>query len=505
MDFTNLKLTRNDATVNFDWGVGTPHSSVGVDTFTVRWEGKVEPRYSQLYTFYTSTDDGVRLWVNGQLLIDKWIDQGPTEWSGQISLTAGQRYNITMEFYENGGGAVAKLSWSSASQAKEIVPQSQLYPPTSGNVADFQWLVTDQVGTPRMVLDKSGALSEVKRHDYYPFGEEIFAPQGGRTVQQGYANDNVKRKFTSYERDDETGLDFAQARYYDSELGRFITPDPLLSSAHTGSPQSWNRYSYVMNQPLNRVDPSGLYEWSEELGGSATDAELRANQCAAAQCTADEVKAGKRSQQEVTKIIGQRNQVREAIAYLQTLVNSPLLSVAERSKLQTAIKAYGAEHEKNDVYIMGFNTSTEFTTIQMLGKSFVFLGNPAGQHIMDQSLGMLHEGQHIVDYKSFLNGGADLTQFQFEVNGFVTEGIGAKAAMKSQGFYPRGGQYPANEQLWNPAWKPADIEKLRNSGAINRVASGYSDPTGQPITPTNQGSTLGDNKRLVDLRLIQSH
>jgi RHS repeat-associated protein len=502
MDFTNLKLTRNDATVNFDWGVGTPHSSVGVDTFTVRWEGKVEPRYSQLYTFYTATDDGVRLWVNGQLLIDKWIDQGPTEWSGQISLTAGQRYNITMEFYENGGGALAKLSWSSASQAKEIIPQSQLYAPTSNNVADFQWLVTDQMGTPRMVIDKSGALSDVKRHDYYPFGEEIFAPQGGRTVQQGYANDNLKQKFASYERDDETGLDFAQARYYDSELGRFITPDPLLSSGHTSSPQSWNRYSYVMNQPLNRVDPSGLYVWSEELGGGATDDQLRANQCAAKECTADEKKAGKRSEQEVTRIIGQRNQVRDAIAYLQTLVISPLLSVAERSKIEKAIAAYGAQYENNNVYIMGFNTSKEFTTIQMLGMSFVYLGNPTGEHIMDRSLGMLHEGQHIFDYKSFIHGGADLTQFQLEVNGFVTEGIGAKAAMRSQGFYPRSGQLPANEQLWSPGWQPADVETLRISGAINRVATGYNDPSGRPLGPTNQGGTFSGSEAAVKLKIF---
>ena len=56
------------------------------------------PPYSQTYTFYTLTDDGVRLWVNGQLLVDKWIDQGPTDCSGQIALTAGQRYDVLMQF-----------------------------------------------------------------------------------------------------------------------------------------------------------------------------------------------------------------------------------------------------------------------------------------------------------------------------------------------------------------------------------------------------------------------
>ena len=360
---------------------------------------------------------------------------------------------------------------------------------------DLKWIVADQLGTPRMVLDKTGSLAGVKRHDYYPFGEEIFAPQGGRTAQQGYASDGVRQKFTGYERDDETGLDFARARYYDSELGRFITPDPLLSSAYPTSPQSWNRYSYVMNQPLNAIDPSGLFVWSEELGGDLTDAELRKNQCAAAQCTADEINAGKRSKEEVDKIIGQRNQVREAIAYLKTLINSPLLNQAERSRLTNAINAYGEEGEHNGVFMMAVREDQEFKTVHFFGLSLVSLGNYKNQHIMDWSLGLLHEGQHIEDYKNFWKGGGDLTQFEYEVNGFVTEGIGAKAAMKSQGFYPRSGQLPANEHLWNPSWAAADVQSLRNAGAINRVSVNYNDPSGQRLSFSNPGPTMAENEK----------
>ena len=128
MDFTNLMVTRVDPTVDFDWGNGSPDPSIGVDTFSVRWTGQVEPLYSETYTFYTTTDDGVRLWVDNTLIVDKWIDQAPTEWSGTISLTAGIKYDIKIEYYENGGGAAAQLRWSSASQAKEIIPESQLYP-----------------------------------------------------------------------------------------------------------------------------------------------------------------------------------------------------------------------------------------------------------------------------------------------------------------------------------------------------------------------------------------
>jgi len=128
MDFTNLKVTRIDPTIDFDWGNGSPDPSIGVDTFSVRWTGHVKPLYSETYTFYTTTDDGVRLWVDNTLIVDKWVDQGPTEWSGTISLTAGTKYDIKMEYYENTGGAAAQLRWSSASQAKEIIPASQLYP-----------------------------------------------------------------------------------------------------------------------------------------------------------------------------------------------------------------------------------------------------------------------------------------------------------------------------------------------------------------------------------------
>ena len=125
--------------------------------------------------------------------------------------------------------------------------------------ADVWWLVTDQLGTPRMVVDKTGSLAGVSRHDYLPFGEELLAGTGGRATTQGYgAADNVRQKFTKYERDGETGLDYAQARYYASAQGRFSSVDPLLTSGKAEQPQSWNRYSYTINNPLKFVDPSGL-------------------------------------------------------------------------------------------------------------------------------------------------------------------------------------------------------------------------------------------------------
>lgn len=128
-------------------------------------------------------------------------------------------------------------------------------PPT---VAEIRWVVTDQLGTPRMSFDETGSLANVSRHDYLPFGEEIYAGTGGRTPAQGYTlSDNVRQKFTSKERDIETGLDFFEARYYASMHGRFTSADEPFADQSVDNPQSWNLYSYVRNNPLVMVDPTG--------------------------------------------------------------------------------------------------------------------------------------------------------------------------------------------------------------------------------------------------------
>ncbi len=141
IDFSASRLTRTDSTVNFNWGGGSPASPVGSDTFSVRWTGQVQPRYSETYTFYTTADDGIRLWVDGKQIINNFVDQAPTERSGSITLEAGKKYDIRVEYYENGGAAVAQLAWSSPSQAKQIIPQSQLYSPASAPAAPSSYRI----------------------------------------------------------------------------------------------------------------------------------------------------------------------------------------------------------------------------------------------------------------------------------------------------------------------------------------------------------------------------
>lgn len=122
----DLELFRIDPTVDFNWGAGAPDGALPANGFSTRWTGEVRPEFSETYRFFTSTDDGVRLWVNNVLVIDRWVDQSVTEWWADVPLTAGNWYPIRMEYYENGGDAVARLSWRSASQPKEIIPEARL-------------------------------------------------------------------------------------------------------------------------------------------------------------------------------------------------------------------------------------------------------------------------------------------------------------------------------------------------------------------------------------------
>ncbi|HRH40127.1 MAG TPA: RHS repeat-associated core domain-containing protein [Pyrinomonadaceae bacterium] len=110
------------------------------------------------------------------------------------------------------------------------------------------YLTEDNLGSPRVITDQSGNV--VSRHDYMAFGEEI--------ARANYGADSNRDKYTGYERDVESNLDYAQARYYNSRNGRFTSVDPLTASATVRNPQTFNRYSYGLNSPYKFTDPLGL-------------------------------------------------------------------------------------------------------------------------------------------------------------------------------------------------------------------------------------------------------
>jgi hypothetical protein len=123
----NLITNRIDPVIDFNWTNGTsPDLSNGL--YTVRWTGQVQPQFSETYFFAVASDDGCRLWVNDQLLINKWQSQGLTTWTNAIALQAGTRYDLKLEYLQAGGVAQSHLYWYSPSQSEQVIPNTCLYP-----------------------------------------------------------------------------------------------------------------------------------------------------------------------------------------------------------------------------------------------------------------------------------------------------------------------------------------------------------------------------------------
>lgn len=147
----------------------------------------------------------------------------------------------------------------------------RLCPGTSSSTstsANLKYVLTDLQGSSRAVMNNSGSGSStiVARHDYLPFGEEIWAGIGLRTTTQKYSvTDKARQRFALTERDEATGLDHTLFRKYDSFAGRFTTPDPLRGGL--ANPQSFNRYAYTQNDPVNAMDPNGLCTFNIQLVG----------------------------------------------------------------------------------------------------------------------------------------------------------------------------------------------------------------------------------------------
>lgn len=124
---STLVKTQVDPQVNFNWGIGSPGTSIGTDNFSVRWSGQVLTQEGGTYSFSTSTDDGVRLWVDGTLVVDKWTTSGT--FSANVTLAANTKVSLKMEYRELTGSASAQLKWTKpGASAPILIPKPQLFP-----------------------------------------------------------------------------------------------------------------------------------------------------------------------------------------------------------------------------------------------------------------------------------------------------------------------------------------------------------------------------------------
>ena len=132
---TSLKLQRIDPLINFDWKLESPDiANIPADNFSVRWSGKLSVPATEEYIFYLRGDDGVRLWIGNQMVIDQWVDQPITVHEFSVKLKAGEMYDIKLEHYEKSMEAAISLQWSSPTLAKQVIPSQHILPPGVMNV-----------------------------------------------------------------------------------------------------------------------------------------------------------------------------------------------------------------------------------------------------------------------------------------------------------------------------------------------------------------------------------
>ncbi len=122
-------LIRTDSKLDYNWRAIAADPKVNADQFSVRWTGKIKPQYCETYTFTTISDDGIRVWVDGKLVIDSWFKQSWTERKGSIALEAGKMVDLKVEYYDEKGDAMARLMWESQHEAKAVVPGNALFLP----------------------------------------------------------------------------------------------------------------------------------------------------------------------------------------------------------------------------------------------------------------------------------------------------------------------------------------------------------------------------------------
>ncbi len=174
-------------------------------------------------------------------------------------------------FYDGEGKRVKKVTndettifvYSSGKLVAEYSTKLSQTPSTN-------FTTTDHLGSPRVITNELGQIKS--RRDFMPFGEDLTPDTNNRTAALKYNTDEVRQKFTGYQKDTETGLDFAEARMYNNTHGRFTAVDPLMASGKSANPQTFNRYIYVGNNPIGRIDPHGTdwyflngeYRWSSD-------------------------------------------------------------------------------------------------------------------------------------------------------------------------------------------------------------------------------------------------
>ncbi|HZB43590.1 MAG TPA: glycoside hydrolase family 3 C-terminal domain-containing protein, partial [Pyrinomonadaceae bacterium] len=118
-------LTRDEEAVNFDWGMTNPAPGLPADDFSARWTGRLVPAVSGKYRLGATADDGLRVYLDGKLIVEDWTEHAPTTRTGEVTLEAGRSYDLKFEYFEGRIGAVAKLVWQPPAQQAAGSPYAE--------------------------------------------------------------------------------------------------------------------------------------------------------------------------------------------------------------------------------------------------------------------------------------------------------------------------------------------------------------------------------------------
>ena len=339
----------------------------------------------------------------------------------------------------------------------------------TGSNAKTVYTTNDHLGSPRINTDGTGQV--VSRHDYHPFGEEI--------ARTGYGSDTIRKQFTGYERDKESNLDYAQARMYVDNIGRFTTPDPLLTSGRPSVAQTWNRYTYVLNNPLIYVDPNGLYE------------------CVATKDQCSAISAELTRLRELADKMDKKSKDYKKLDRALNTYGCDAAVCGEKGKNGLTV-AVGNTGDGSDAWAGTSGAQGEKTSANPTGRIALAVFTSDffdGKTPSNLATVIAHEGSHLADGEDWVKSGfsdaKNPTFYQAEFLAFTVSGIveqlqgfpkGAEYAKRNKEGIPVGKRYTAGDS----SWKNVDASREVNVRNIIRVTTGQ--------TPRQQGGkTLDKN------------
>jgi len=251
-------LSRVEEAIDHAWGGGEIAAGLS-DQISARWTANLEAPFTETYELITTSDDGVRLWLNGRRMIDNWTTHGSTDDVATVRLAAGQLYHLMMEWYDSGGSAAAVLSWQSPSIPRQPIPPGWLQLPVR---AAHAYPVNAAIDVPQTPVLQWSAGENAAQHDVY-FGNDADAVAGATPTSTGIYRGRQILDATSY---DPGPLEPNATYYWRIDEVNTLNPDSLWK----GNVWSFTTADFIVIDDFesytNEVGRRVFEKWVDGLG-----------------------------------------------------------------------------------------------------------------------------------------------------------------------------------------------------------------------------------------------